>query len=115
MLGDDACLDALEDGQGEGDAPEYSASSFHRRYVPVGVDQDVLHHPDSQANQEETIRDDVVVVPEREISFLEPSNAGIWLLKPPEKESGPDISQEIRSDEYCQGSIYPINCRRRRF
>ena len=106
----DSCLDALQYGQSEGDAPEYSTRSLHCSNVPVGVDQDILQHAYGETNQEETVSDDVVVVPEGEVALLEPPDAWVGLFKTPEEESCSNVTKKVRSDEDGEGSIKPVYC-----
>ena len=111
MFGDNSCLDALQYCEGEGNPPEYPPSRLHRGDVPLGVrvHQDVLQHPDDEPDEEEAVRDDVVVVPEGEISFLEPPGVGVGLLQPPEEGGRADVSEAVGGDEDSQGSVHPVN------
>ena len=111
MFGDNSCLDALQYCEGEGNPPEYPPSRLHRGDVPLGVrvHQDVLQHPDDEPDEEEAVRDDVVVVPEGEISFLEPPRVGVWFLQPPEEGGRADVSEAVGGDEDSQGSVHPVN------
>ena len=111
MLRDNSRLDALQYGEGEGDPPEYPPRRLHRRDVPlgVGVQQDVLQHPDDEPDEEEAVRDDVVVVPEGEISFLEPPGVGVGLLQPPEEGGRADVSEAVGGDEDRQGPVHPVD------
>ena len=111
MLGDNSCLDALQYSEGEGNPPENPPRRLHRREVSlwVRVHQDVLQHPDDEPDEEEAVRDDVVVVPEGEISFLEAPRVRVWFLEAPEKGGGADISEAVGGDEDSQGTVHPVN------
>ena len=107
----DPGLDALQDGEREGDAPEDPPRCLHRRNatLPLRVHEDILEHPDDEADQEEAVRDDVVVIPEREVALLEPPHAGFWLLHPPEEQCRPDVATEVGGNEDGEGGVYPID------
>ena len=109
MFGDDSGFDALEDSEGEGDAPEDPPSRLHRRDVPLGVHEDVLQHADDEPDQEEAVRDDVVIVPESEVALLKPPHARLGLLHPPEEERGPDVAAEVGGDEDGQRGVNPVD------
>ena len=110
VFGDDPSFDALENGESEGDSPEYSPRGLHSSDVTVRVRvfHHVLQHPDDQPHQEEAVGDDVVVVPEGEVSFLEPSGVRVGLLQPPEEGGCTDVPEAVGGDEDCQGSIHPV-------
>ena len=109
MFGDDSCLDALQYGQSEGDAPEYSSRSLHCSNVPVGVDQDILQHAYGETNQEETVSDDVVVVPEGEVALLEPAHFRTRSLKTPQEEGGSQVPEAVRGDEDAQQCVDDVD------
>ena len=79
--------------------------------VPRGLllGQHVLQHANDQPDQEEAVGDDVVVVPEGEVSLLEPGPALVGLLQPPEEAGGADVSEEVRGDEDREGAVHPVD------
>ena len=109
MLGHNADLDHLEDGQGERNPPEYSPRSLHCRHVDVLVVEDVDQHLDYQAHEEEHVCDDVVVVPEGEVSFLEPSCIRFGALEAIEKEGSPDVPEAVGGDEDGEEPVDPVD------
>ena len=111
MFWHNAGLDALEDGECEGDPPKDPTGSLHGRdaTVPLRVHEDILEHPDDKTDQEEAVRDDIVVVPKSKISLLEPPHARFGLLHPPEEERRPDVATEVGGDEDGEGGVYPVD------
>ena len=111
MFGHNSCLDALQYGKGEGDPPENSPGCLHCGDVSLGVrvHQDIFQHPDDEPDEEEAVRDDVIVVPEGEISFLDPPGVGVRLLQPPQEGGRADVSEAVGGDEDSQGSVHPVN------
>ena len=114
MFRDNPSLDTLQDGESEGNPPEYSARRLHccNISVRVGLIKAVLQHPDDQADQEEAVGDDVVVVPESEVSLLESPGVRVGLLKAPEERCSADVSEAVGGDEDSQSSVHPVDTAR---
>ena len=61
----------LYDGKCEGNSPQYSACGAQSGYLRVTPEENVVNDLDDESNHEEHVHDDVVVVPEGEISLFE--------------------------------------------
>ena len=109
MLGDNADLDHLEDGKGEGGPPEDPTCCLNCGDVDHRVVRAVLQHPDDQAHKEQRVGDDVVRVPKGEVSLLEPSPVGGGPFEVPEKERSPDVSETVRGDEDGKQPVDPVD------
>ena len=59
----------------------------------------VVNNLDHEANHEEQIHDDVVVVPESKVSFLEPLLVWTGPLETPEEERGAEVPHGVGNDE----------------
>ena len=111
MFGHNANLDHLEDSEGEGSSPEDTSGGFDSRNVDHRFIRAVLQHSDDQTDKEEGVSDDVVSIPESEVSLLEPSPVGIGSLEVPEEEGSPNVPETVRGDEDGEEPVHPVDVR----
>ena len=111
MFGDNTNLDHLENCECEGSAPEDTSGGLDSRNVDHRFIRAVLQHSDDQTDKEEGVSDDVVSIPESEVSLLEPSPVGIGSLEVPEEEGSPNVPETVRGDEDGKESVHPVYVR----
>ena len=118
MFGNYSSFYALQDGEGEGYSPEYSASCLYSRNVDswlvivmsiLVLGENILQHSYHKTNEEEEVGQDVVIVPECEVTLLEPAFVRFWPLESPQEESCPNIPEAVGRDEDGEEPVHPVD------